>query len=564
MNKNLIFEKIETWTFDKKIGSLYSISELKTVLFSEEFKQSLIYGGLFTSVSVLSAYMFGDSEAAIIAGSISVALNAIVNFFIGHKEDTGFWLKPFSIDKKEVDIYDSSFLNTKTSQETVNHLKVPLMDSPIKNLKSKKEEPSLHKKTLFLKTALSEYYYPNTKEKIVVGIIGYSDEAPMVLIYKIVPLKPEFLDVNIEDYLKDGHSFNSLIKKGVDLSVIEKLGDNLSRDIKLPKNVMLQVDSNIGNGMAAIYIPKEIRDWVYTVDYLNDTEKTEHILPMFLGKGLDCKPVFADLIDAPHVIIGGTTRSGKSNGILSILIAMAYSRSPDLLNYTLIDPKRVSLQLLNELPHVKTKAITDMEKGLSKLKILVSEMEARYELFEKEKVQDIQEYNTKYNNSLSYEVIVLEEFSAIVKNKTPIYDDDGKLTKLTVGSEMESALSYLTRAGRAAGYHCIFLTQKFSAELFDGELRENTDMGICFKVSSHQSSKMVIGHSGGEFLLSKGDALSNIPGINAPVRTQFGGFKNNSRDIKELALLIKEKWQKENSEPSIIENQRELITDQFI
>lgn len=558
MNKELIFEKIKMWRSNNKIGTYYSLTELKDIVFSKEFKDSIFYGGFFTSVSVLTAYILGDIDTAIIAGSISIALNTIVNFFIGHKEDTGYWLKPISNSVENTNTIENTNSIIEKNIAQTNFLNIPQMESPLNDVTSNKKDISLYKKTLFLKTALSEYYYPNSKEKIVVGVIGYSDEAPMVLIYKIIPLKQEYIDLNIEKYLNDGNSINEIIKKGVDLTVIEKLGDNLSRDIKLPKNVMLQVDSNIGNGMAAIYIPKEVRDWVYTKDYLVETENTKYILPMFLGKGLDCKPVFADLIDAPHVIMGGTTRSGKSIGILSILIALAYSRSPDEINYTLIDPKRVSLQLLNDLPHVKTKTITNMDVVLEKLKTLISQMEARYELFEKEKVQDIQEYNLKYNNKLCYEIIVLEEFAAIVKNKTIIYDD-GKPTKLTLGSEIEFALSYLTRAGRAAGYHCIFLTQKFSAELFDAEIRENTDMGICFKVGSHHSSKMVIGSAGGEFLLGKGDALCNIPGINAPVRTQFGGFKDNSNEVKNLALLIKNKWKKENLDNLTLEEQGDQI-----
>lgn len=540
---NSITAAFKTNVMDKhSIGDVPSMGIVKSTIKSTEFEETLVLGGIGTGlVAGATHLLFSDPVATSFSASVCLLMVTIGSYFVGRKEDSGYWLYK---NKEVINTDEIEIINPVTDVKSDNDNTDNIKDVT----EHKQKERTLKEIGDSLTSTLAEYKYSTGGGVIGTAVVGFSDEAPMVIIYNIIPVIEGYEGIDVEQFVREGGELNKIIKKGADLSVLGNLGDNLSRDLGLEKGQKITVDLNVGGGRGAIYLPKEKRDWVYTKDYLRQVENSNLELPLFMGVGLETNPVIIDLVDAPHCIIGGTTKSGKTISVLSIVVGLANSRSPDFVNLTLIDPKRVGLKSLSNLPHLKQPVITDMEVAMLALRKLVDEMEERYELMERIWVQDIKEYNAKSDVKLPYSVIVFDELSMGIKSKLPLYDEEGNETKRTIGQEIESLLVILTAKGRAAGMHCIFLTQRFAASIFDGELRDNVDMGVCMRVGTSHASKMIIGESGGENLLGYGDSLVTISGWNSPVRVQGGGFQNGSDEVKELVEGIKEKWKKGESD----------------
>ena len=235
-------------------------------------------------------------------------------------------------------------------------------------------------------------------------------------------------------------------------------------------------------------------------------EKKEIKLPIALGKSISGVPIVGDLTAMPHLLIAGTTGSGKSVCINTIIVSLLYKLNPDLCKFILIDPKMLELSTYEGIPHLLTPVITDAKKATSALAWTVKEMNSRYKLMSKVGVRNIDGYNSKHKLKMPYIVVVVDEMSDLM---------------LVAGKEIENYIQKLSQMARAAGIHIIMATQRPSVDVITGTIKANFPTRISFQVTSKIDSRTILGEQGAEQLLGKGDMLymssaNRIVRIHAP------------------------------------------------
>ena len=215
-------------------------------------------------------------------------------------------------------------------------------------------------------------------------------------------------------------------------------------------------------------------------------------MPIALGKNISGKPLVGDLTSMPHLLIAGTTGSGKSVCINTIILSLLYRHTPDRCKFILIDPKMLELSTYEGVPHLICPVITEAKKAASVLGWVVKEMESRYRLMTKEGVRNIDGYNAKHKLPMPYIVVVVDEMSDLM---------------LVAGKEIENYIQKLSQMARAAGIHIIMATQRPSVDVITGTIKANFPTRISFQVSSKIDSRTILGEQGAEQLLGKGDML---------------------------------------------------------
>ena len=215
-------------------------------------------------------------------------------------------------------------------------------------------------------------------------------------------------------------------------------------------------------------------------------------LPIALGKSISGVPIIGDLTSMPHLLIAGTTGSGKSVCINTIITSLLYKLSPELCKLILIDPKMLELSAYEGIPHLLTPVITDAKKATSALGWTVREMNNRYKLMSKVGVRNIDGYNEKHKLKMPYIVVVVDEMSDLM---------------LVAGKEIENYIQKLSQMARAAGIHIIMATQRPSVDVITGTIKANFPTRVSFQVSSKIDSRTILGEQGAEQLLGKGDML---------------------------------------------------------
>ena len=238
----------------------------------------------------------------------------------------------------------------------------------------------------------------------------------------------------------------------------------------------------------------------------SDFKKREIKLPIALGKNISGNPIVSDLSSMPHLLIAGTTGSGKSVCINTIILSLLYRHSPDKCKLILIDPKMLELSTYEGIPHLLCPVITEAKKAASVLGWVVKEMESRYRLMTKEGVRNIDGYNTKHKLPMPYIVVVVDEMSDLM---------------LVAGKDIENYIQKLSQMARAAGIHIIMATQRPSVDVITGTIKANFPTRISFQVTSKIDSRTILGEQGAEQLLGKGDMLymssaNKIVRIHAP------------------------------------------------
>ena len=278
---------------------------------------------------------------------------------------------------------------------------------------------------------------------------------------------------------------------GVKVSKIISLSDDIARHTS---SVSTRVSILPGKNTVGIEIPNVKRDDVFLSDIISSDgfNKKETTLPIALGKTISGVPITVDLTSMPHLLVAGTTGSGKSVCINSIIMSLLYKHSPDRCKFILIDPKMLELSSYEGIPHLLTSVITDAKKATSALSWTVKEMESRYRLMSSEGVKNIDGYNHKHKLKMPYIVVVVDEMSDLM---------------LVSGKEIEGYVQKLSAMARAAGIHIIMATQRPSVDVITGTIKANFPTRISFQVSSKIDSKTVLGEQGAEQLLGKGDML---------------------------------------------------------
>ena len=327
---------------------------------------------------------------------------------------------------------------------------------------------------------------------------------------------PEFLEKILLDF-----GVNGKIKKishgpvvtlnefepaaGVKVSKIINLSDDIARNTS---SESARISTIPGSNTVGIELPNTARENVYLSEILNnsDFKKKDIKLPIALGKSISGNPIVGDLSSMPHLLIAGTTGSGKSVCINTIILSLLYRHTPDKCKFILIDPKMLELSTYEGVPHLLCPVITEAKKAASVLGWVVKEMESRYRLMTREGVRNIDGYNSKHKLPMPYIVVVVDEMSDLM---------------LVAGKEIENYIQKLSQMARAAGIHIIMATQRPSVDVITGTIKANFPTRISFQVTSKIDSRTILGEQGAEQLLGKGDMLymssaNRIVRIHAP------------------------------------------------
>ena len=307
---------------------------------------------------------------------------------------------------------------------------------------------------------------------------------------------------------------------GVKVSKIINLSEDLARNTS---STSARVSVIPGKNTVGIEIPNEARESVSLREIISYVkfQSMDIKLPIALGKSISGMPIVGDLTSMPHLLIAGTTGSGKSVCINTIIVSLLYKLSPDLCKFILIDPKMLELSTYEGIPHLLTPVITDAKKATSALAWTVKEMNSRYKLMSKVGVRNIDGYNAKHKLKMPYIVVVVDEMSDLM---------------LVAGKEIENYIQKLSQMARAAGIHIIMATQRPSVDVITGTIKANFPTRISFQVSSKIDSRTILGEQGAEQLLGKGDMLF-MSSANRIVRIH-GPFVSE-REIEQIVNSIR-------------------------
>ncbi len=278
---------------------------------------------------------------------------------------------------------------------------------------------------------------------------------------------------------------------GIKVSKIINLSEDIARNTS---SESARIATIPGKNTIGIELPKPSREYVYLSEIIAESnfKKKDIKLPIALGKDISGLPIIGDLTTMPHLLIAGTTGSGKSICINTIILSLLYRHPPDRCKFILIDPKMLELSTYEGIPHLLCPVITEAKKAASVLGWVVKEMESRYRLMTKEGVRNIDGYNAKHKLPMPYIVVIVDEMSDLM---------------LVAGKEIENYIQKLSQMARAAGIHIIMATQRPSVDVITGTIKANFPTRISFQVTSKIDSRTILGEQGAEQLLGKGDML---------------------------------------------------------
>jgi DNA segregation ATPase FtsK/SpoIIIE, S-DNA-T family len=303
--------------------------------------------------------------------------------------------------------------------------------------------------------------------------------------------------------------FEVLPAPGVRVSKIANLSDNIALRLAAPS---VRIVAPIpGRHAVGIEVPNKVRAIVSFKEMisLEAMQKSPYEIPVVLGKDILGEAHVIDLVQTPHLLIGGATNSGKSVMVNALICSILFRRSPDEVRMFLIDPKIVELKLYNGAPHLLTPVITDPRKAFQALQYCIAEMERRYTLLDALGVRDLRSFNKKAKKErvqrLPYIVIVIDEFADLMA---------------TTGKELESTLARLAAMARAVGIHMVLATQRPSIDVITGLIKANIPSRIAFMVANKFDSRIIIDAVGAEKLLGKGDMLLSAAWNPFPIRLQ--------------------------------------------
>ncbi len=316
------------------------------------------------------------------------------------------------------------------------------------------------------------------------------------------------------------------ISAGIKISKITNLQHDLALALATPTGTV-RVEAPIpGKSLVGIEVPNRSLEIVGLKNILASDEMAKHKskLAVALGRDTSSKPMVVDLDKMPHVLIAGTTGSGKSILLSSVITSLLFRNSPDEMKLILIDPKRVELTNFNGIPHLLTPVITEPEKILSSLKWAMAEMDRRYKLFQSVGVRNITGYNEMSGfQALPYIVIVIDELADLM---------------MFAPVEIEDAITRIAQLARATGIHLVVATQRPSVDVITGLIKANIPCRIAFNVSSMIDSRVILDGPGAEKLLGRGDMLFLPPDASKPMRIQ-GVFVQDG-EINNLIKFLKE------------------------
>jgi S-DNA-T family DNA segregation ATPase FtsK/SpoIIIE len=341
---------------------------------------------------------------------------------------------------------------------------------------------------------------------------------------------------------------------GVKGSQIVNLGKDLARSLSLTS--LRVVETVPGKNLMALELPNQRRQTVRLTEILGSEVYTSAASPLTLGLGKDIAghPVVADLAKMPHLLVAGTTGSGKSVGINAMILSLLYKASAQQVRMILIDPKMLEMSVYEGIPHLLCPVVTDMRQAGHALNWAVAEMERRYKLMSKLGVRNLGGYNAKIDEADAREEKIPNPFSLTPDAPEPlqrlsnivIVIDELADLMMVVGKKVEELIARIAQKARAAGIHLILATQRPSVDVITGLIKANVPTRIAFQVSSKIDSRTILDQQGAESLLGMGDMLYMPPGSGLPVRVH--GVYVSDEEVHRVVNRIRE-----NSEPDYIE-----------
>jgi S-DNA-T family DNA segregation ATPase FtsK/SpoIIIE len=386
------------------------------------------------------------------------------------------------------------------------------------------DEAALRQNAQLLEGVLSEF-----------GVRGQIDQirpGPVVTLYELVPAP------------------------GVKSARVVALSDDIARSMSVAACRVAVVP---GRNAIGIELPNARRETVYLRDLLSspEYEKTGHALPMALGENIGGEPYIADLARMPHLLIAGTTGSGKSVGVNAMILSILYRLPPEACRFIMIDPKMLELSVYDGIPHLLAPVVTDPKKAIVALKWTVREMEDRYRLMSKIGVRNVASYNERAREAATKG----EHFERTVQTGfddqgRPVYEseridprpmpylvvviDEVADLMMVAGKDVEGAVQRLAQMARAAGIHLVMATQRPSVDVITGTIKANFPTRISFQVTSRIDSRTILGEQGAEQLLGQGDMLYMAGG--GRITRLHGPFVSDG-EVEAVARFLREQGQ---------------------
>ncbi len=329
----------------------------------------------------------------------------------------------------------------------------------------------------------------------------------------------------------------------VKVSRILGLSDDLAMTL-CAESIRIQAPIR-GKDVVGIEIPNSQSQIIYLREILESElfQKSSSPLTLALGKDIVGNPFITDLKKLPHLLIAGTTGSGKSVGVNAMILSLLYKNPPDQLKLVMIDPKMVEFSIYADIPHLLTPIITDPKKAIGALQSVAKEMERRYSLMSEYKVKTIDSYNEQAPNNgveaFPYLIVVIDELADLM---------------MTGGKEAEFPIARIAQMGRASGLHLIVATQRPSVDVVTGLIKTNLPSRVSFRVGTKIDSKVILDTDGAQSLLGRGDMLFTPPGTNGLVRLH-APFATED-EIKKIVDFIKAQKEVEYDKDFLLEESR--------
>ncbi len=534
---NISFLLQQTFEIDTGLLSkiLFDICKYYFPFLIEDFFYSLLCVICFIVISIIS-FLYCFSINIIFFKTIILKIFSF-NFFkllkiLKLPKEKKIKIKPSlrkrsepTITKTAKDFLSKSKKNKRTSEsDFIFHLPETsiLLKSNTKTSQKKETENINRENSIKLEKVLEEY-------GVVGKIVGYK-AGPIVTLYEFIP------------------------SAGIKASKVIGLADDIARAMS---SVSARISSQPGKTSLGIEIPNLKRQGVMFGDLVDNPKfyDLNNCLTLALGKDISGQLVFADLEKMPHLLIAGTTGSGKSVGINTIIMSILYRFKPDECKLILIDPKMLELSIYEDIPHLLTPVVTNPNKAVFALKWVVKEMEERYKLMSSLNVKNINSYNEKSKKILSTGKKLYKNVQTGIDEETrqPILEkreiplekmpfivvviDEMADLMMVAGKEVENLVQRLAQMARASGIHLVTATQRPSVDVITGTIKANFPSRLSYKVASKFDSRTILNEMGAEQLLGSGDMLFLENG--ASLKRLHGGFLSES-EIEKVVKSIKE------------------------
>ena len=452
-------------------------------------------------------YLYHENEY----WSYALSTTGTIIFFLSLNIITTLRFPKFKFNKKSFSSKPETFSKTRKKEPIIKNISIksdlevdlerPVNDNQINNNYASPSLDILENKIVNQKKSSKEFIEKNSNLlesvfadfNIEVKVINVK-LGPVITLYEILPAA------------------------GIKISTIINLAGDISRSMGVGAVRIAQI---YGTQYLGVEVPNENREQVTIKELLgsDNFKKASHKIPVCIGKDISGNIEVIDLSKSPHLLVAGTTGSGKSVFINTLLASILYKFSPKELRLILIDPKMLELSVYNDIAHLLTPVVTEPKKAIIALKWVCKEMERRYSLMNEENTRSLEGYNQKSIEKLPYIIVFIDEMADLM---------------MTAGKEVEHYVQRLAQMARACGIHLVMATQRPSVDIITGSIKANFPSRISFQVASKYDSRTVLGEMGAEQLLGNGDMLMSKNGANL-IRYQSAFISDD-----EVNKLIKE------------------------